>query len=420
MAITVNGTPKGGASFTMAYNPVEYDVSSDNTTQENFKYIADLYWAGATAPIRYTQGAEPTNGYCHFDFSSVLKTRVSNNPPITSGSTFFHASDSYINFTVKFGEQYGASSAIVNYTNLTTATNTIWNASLPQNTYWNGTSPTSRYIIGSSSKKFLTAAPRTTSAVTGLKIGTNEQFYLYFLQSSAGSDIAYNAVIKTYTSAGVLIQTVKYGTDYTSAAKMQYVACGTTNFTNLTGAETRFSASVGLPVITASTAYYETYIEDATNRQITEAFRLYVEDECGWETPYRLCFLNRYGGYDFFTFYWNHKSTVTYQKSTMMAKSWAWSGNASVYNPYQRGKTQYNTIASDKLTLNSGWITEDMSTWLEDLVSSPDVYILDNTNQLIAVNVINNSYEYKTNAYDNLANLTIDLELNYNRYRQQA
>jgi hypothetical protein len=104
----------------------------------------------------------------------------------------------------------------------------------------------------------------------------------------------------------------------------------------------------------------------------------------------------------------------------MMRKSWEWSGTGVVYNWYQRGKIQNNTIAVDKITINSGWITEEQSTWLEQLVASPDVYFIDNTNNLTAIVVKSQSYEFKTLEMDTLFNLSIEVEFSYNRYRQQA
>ena len=242
--------------------------------------------------------------------------------------------------------------------------------------------------------------------------------YLYFLQSAS---TAYNCVIKTFDSTGSLIQSVIFGTTFNSTQKMQYVGVGTHNFANLTGAELRFSASVGLPVISAATTYYTAQIFNSGSQAISEAMTFYLDSsECAWETPYRLCWLNKQGGYDFFTFYWNSKKQTTYVKSDMMRKSWEWSGTSAVYNSYQRGKIQNNTIATDKITINSGWITEEQSTWLEQLVASPDVFLVDNTNNLTAIVVKTPSYDFKTLEMDTLFNLSIEVELSYNRYRQQA
>ncbi len=71
-----------------------------------------------------------------------------------------------------------------------------------------------------------------------------------------------------------------------------------------------------------------------------------------------------------------------------------------------RGLNQYETILDDTITINSDWITEDESIWLEQLVTSPDVYIYDGSN-LVAVNITNANYETKYEASQQLFNLGV-------------
>lgn len=420
MAITIQQYPisdGGGGLPTAVYIPVGYVVSSNNTAQSNFKFIADVYPGGATSPTRLVRGTDPINGYGFFEIQGELKSWLSSNPPLTTGA-FVDCTNSYNNFAIKFGEQYGASSAITSYPNLTNTTGTVINAALPQSTYWNGTDPLTYYRIGNTSRKFLTDAPRTVNATTGLKIGTNEQFFLYFLQASGS--VAYNAVIKTYSASGSLIQTVKYGTNYGSGSTIQYFSVGSYNLNNLTGLEPRYSASVGQPIIDSSVSYYDVYLESSGGAALTESFRIFVEDECSPGTAYRLCWLNKFGGFDQFTFTWDSEKNVEYQKDTAQKTDYEYYGGGVRYFPYHRQKVTVNTIATDKTILRSGWITEEKSTWLEGLFASPEVYILDNTNQLIAISGLEKTYRYKTRNLDGLFNLEFSFEGNYNRFLQQA
>jgi hypothetical protein len=83
-----------------------------------------------------------------------------------------------------------------------------------------------------------------------------------------------------------------------------------------------------------------------------------------------------------------------------------------------RGLNQYETILDDTITINSDWITEDESIWLEQLVTSPDVYIYDGSN-LVAVNITNANYETKYEASQQLFNLVISFTYSQNRKRQR-
>lgn len=413
MAITIQQYPIGGQTITMAHNPIEYVVSSTNTAQSNFKYIADVWWNGATEPIRYIQGADPSNGRCRFDFSSVMRNTVTFDPPSGNTTNFQDCSNSYQTLTVKFGEQYGASSAITNYTNLSSGTIKIWNASLPIDRWWNGNDPVSAYIIGTTSKKFLTDTPtRTQSKAT--KLCFDDLYYLYFLQNNESHKTAYKAEFIIYYNNQ---PPDKYVTNCSISGDVPVLKVGV-GPKNLQGVTAKMNNNV--------TGYYVRILNDVTSElylngtPISENFYFNIDCECTWETPYRLCFLNKLGGYDFFTFNWNSKKSSSYEKSYYKSKSWKWSSsNLISYSSDNRGKIQYSTIATDKLQLTSGWITEEQSTWLEELISSPDVYIIDNTTgNLTAITITDTQYDYKTLEYDQLFNITINVEFAHNRYRQ--
>lgn len=424
MAITIQQNPIGyklsdidGSNITMAHNPIEYVVSSDNTAQTNFRYIADIWWNGATEPIRYFQAADPTNGRCRFDFSSVMRNTVSYDAPSGTENDFVDCSNSYQTLTVKFGEQYGASSAIISYPNLSTASIKIWNACLPIERWWNGNQPVLPYNIGGSSKKFLTDIP-TRTQTNPTKVCSTDLYYLYFLQDGSNTSVK-KVQFQTYINGG-LYETVTWDTAYTNAKTVQRVGVGPANLleanTNLTENNIQYT---GLPFYDSNVTSYSVKLLSAADVPLSETLWFSIDCECTWETPYRLCFLNKLGGYDFFTFNWNSKKKSTYEKSYYKRKSWEWSAtNLVSYNSDNRGKIQYSTIGTDKLELTSGWITEEQSTWLEELISSPDVYIIDNSGNLTAVTVTENNYDYKTLEYDQLFNLTISLEFAHNRYRQ--
>ena len=417
MAITIQQNPIGGQYITMAHNPVEYVVSSTNTAQPNFKYIADLSWTSGTTSVRYIQGADPTNGRCRFDLSSVLRNVVTYDPPIDATNDFYDCTNSYSTLTVKFGEQYGPTSAITNYTNLQSDGMYIWNACLSIDRWWNNVKPTLAYSISDNTKKFLTDYPFRVQG-NGIKICYNDYHYLYFLQNGINDNV-YQVKIELYKSGSVW-NTIYWECPSTinKTKNVVRIGVGPQNLQN-SGSELNYFSSQS-PCIDEDVEYYSVVLLDDKANELTESLFFSINCECTWETPYRLCFLNKLGGYDFFNFNWNSKKSSSYEKSYFKRKAWTWNaGNEYAYNPYNRGKVQYSTIATDRLQLTSGWITEEESTWLEELISSPDVYIIDNTTgQLTAVTVTDTQYDYKTLEYDQLFNLTVNLEFAHNRYRQ--
>lgn len=416
MAITLEQEPVGGSYITMAHNPIEYVVSSSNTAQTNFRFIADIWWNGATEPIRYLQGADPTNGRCRFDFSSVMRNTVSYDAPSGLVNDFVDCTNSYQTLTVSFGEQYGASSAITSYPNLSTSIIKIWNACLPIDRWWNGNYPVDDYNIDGNLKKFLTDIP-TRTQTNPIKVCSTNLYYLYFLQDNTNIQ-GIQLQIQTYINGG-LFETVFWDSLYTNA-NIQKVGVGPANLLQANTYQTENNIQyTGLPFYDSNVTSYSVTLLDLKGNTRSETLWFDIDCECAWETPYRLCFLNKLGGYDFFNFNWNSKKKSSYDKSFYKSKAWKWDSNNLIsYSSQNRGKIQYSTIATDKLELTSGWITEEQSTWLEELISSPDVYIMDNNGVLTSVTVTDTNYDYKTLEYDQLFNLTVSLEYSNNRYRQ--
>ena len=418
MAITVQQWPVGGQYITMAHNPVEYVVSSNNTAQPNFKYIADLTWTSGTT-VRYIQGADPTNGYCRFDFSSVLRNTVTYDPPLNGATNnFYDCINSYKAYSVQFGEQYGATSAITNYPNLQSDGMYIWNACIPINRWWNSqTTVPELFRVKDDKSKFLTDYPFRVQG-NGIKVCYNDRHWLYFLQDNTTDDV-YQVRIDLYkngTSWNSIFWDCPASID--STKNVVRIGVGPLNL-QASGGELNY-LSIQTPCIDTDVTSYSVTLLDDKGNPLTESLFFSIECECTWETPYRLCFLNSLGGYDFFNFNWNSKKSSSYEKSYFKRKAWNWNNsNQYAYNSYNRGKVQYSTIATDRLQLTSGWITEEESTWLEELISSPDVYIIDNTTGVLtAVTVTDTQYDYKTLEYDQLFNLTVNLEFAHNRYRQ--
>jgi hypothetical protein len=79
------------------------------------------------------------------------------------------------------------------------------------------------------------------------------------------------------------------------------------------------------------------------------------------------------------------------------------------------------------MKLNSDWIDVDTFNWLLELIESPEVYLLDEyttptgTTEVrrIPIKNIEGNWEEKVSSTDNIFNLSIDLELSMDNYRQR-
>ena len=74
---------------------------------------------------------------------------------------------------------------------------------------------------------------------------------------------------------------------------------------------------------------------------------------------------------------------------------------------------------SKKLTVNTDYLTEAESEWMEDLITSPSVYIEEN-NELIAVNLNQRNIVKKTSLNDKLMQYTFELSYSIKNRRQRG
>jgi len=126
----------------------------------------------------------------------------------------------------------------------------------------------------------------------------------------------------------------------------------------------------------------------------------------------RLHWMNQYGGWDSFNF---DKASL---ESMEIDKSQFKKILPLNYSIGDRLKSNFNTRITDRIELNSNWISDNMSDWIQGLFQSPLV-LLEKTDGLVSVNVLDNSYTVEK--YLNgrqLHNITLSIEYSYNRYRQ--
>jgi hypothetical protein len=403
--MTVTGLTDSG--FYPACNPMLYTLSSANTGQPNFKYIADIYVNGSSTYNRIEVVANPTYSSGVVDIGGIVQSFLTGNPEDNT-TTFKQCGNHICSYVVQFGEQYGESSGVTTYPNLISKTAYAYNGVFNPITYLGYSD--SLYKLNNSSSKLLTNNPR-------IEVTTTDKLSVGFLNSTTNNGKYIE--ISTFEADGSPQDTVKILNPYNTIGSNGDRSIDVdVSYAWLTSLVTADFATGTAPFIVANTAYYTIRMVNNLGNDTSENINIYIVDQCTKGTPVRFKFMNNYGKYDYFTFLGASKKSTDIKRNNYKSDSYKWGASGYTGNSRNRGTTQFETKLEDTINVQSDWITEAQSIWLEQLVTSPDVYVYSG-NDLIAVNIVDSNYATRYEANDQLFNLTINFKYNYNRVRQR-
>ena len=150
--------------------------------------------------------------------------------------------------------------------------------------------------------------------------------------------------------------------------------------------------------------YYQDVYLDFYPYTQPRVFYLKVQEICEPKyTPITCSFINRFGGWQYLTFFKANKTSidVEYKKFDLSPE------NVN-YNPYLGISKTFNQQGKQKITCNTGWVDENYFDLIQDLLLSQTV-LLDNR----PVIVKSQSSDKKTYIKEKNINYTIDFEYAY-------
>lgn len=179
-------------------------------------------------------------------------------------------------------------------------------------------------------------------------------------------------------------------------------------------------------------AYYLT-----TSQEIDQAYIIYDTEyatsitvkqieECKYPV-HKIVFLNRWGAFQ--DLYFFKKSTENlesksenYNASIFEARSVSYSNRQNVctediaYNVYDsnaHSKKTFNSNATESISLNTGFVSESMNPYFEELMVSEYVWMIDSNNIVYPVNLKESSFAKKTGLNEGLINYTMNFEKSF-------
>jgi hypothetical protein len=271
-----------------------------------------------------------------------------------------------------------------------------------------------------SSGKFLTNAP--TQKVYEADRGTISAFNFVTSDVSDAAILRASGLeIATYQNSGTTTYTYVnfyYNTGTSISDKLIHFPAGPDNINNISAGLIISGATTN--IIDADRDYKYTLrlwninqgptIGTSTLNVPLSETKEYELQSCSKYDNVRLMFLNRLGAFDYFNFNKVSRSTQNTERTTFKKNL-----PITYYygtTPYDRETTVLNSLVNKTVTVNSDWVDDDTSTWLEELWSSPEVYEkqLDAFGNIIWTPVVitTSSQEVKKRINDQIYNYTLE------------
>ena len=263
-----------------------------------------------------------------------------------------------------------------------------------------------------STKKFLTNASTTqyanvedygTVALLNQTAATDYMEILYY--DSTGAHLSgLDDTIYTYITSA-LISDVRL--------RLLYFGCFPANLHNWSA---NFAAALLLDL-----SYYTVRAFDEDSNAVTKSYTININcPTLKGYVPIRLAWLNQWGVWDYYTFTKKSSRTISTKGSTYTQLEGTWNEAAFRLNGYRGGKKAFRVNATEKIKMNTDFVNESESEWFEELINSPEVYMLEGFQTDSSIPLLNtyvtpvrlttSSYTRKTIANDKLMQYTFEVE----------
>jgi len=422
----------------------------------NIRFIADVYISDTTpssittttTPIATFKTTPNNAGVGIFDFRQVVENYVSADNMAFNDSQYklvsttddtphpLHLIDKYSRnkktarwLSIQFKTQYtDASGDVVTPTTLFTVSDPyqLFNSYLKYSDILTmGTGATANnfgfslgnFNLSAQTDRFLTNAPDTQYAnledygtIAFLAPNDNLEYIRLQFIDSTGSQIGQEVVYKTAANGAY----TNFSTEISE--RLLYFGCFPGNLQNWS---TTFQNLVTAGTIQGGSITIQAY-DDSGNRQ---SKRYTININCpnlkGYESI-RLCWLNQWGVWDYYTFTQKSVRSISTTGSTYEQLAGTWNEAAYRVNSYKGGKKAFRVNATEKITMNSDFVSESENEMFEELINSPEVYILEGyqtdgtfsaLNQYVKpVRLTTSSFVKKTVANDKLIQYTFEVE----------
>ena len=140
---------------------------------------------------------------------------------------------------------------------------------------------------------------------------------------------------------------------------------------------------------------------------VSEMFQFNVVPPCNQFFNEQIMFKNRYGAYDYFMFQKAKSEGIGISREIYGQWNINWGSADPIKTNYSRGTTDFNTEMVETHIVNTGFISQPMFVWLEELYTTNDAYLIQTDGTLFPINIVNTEFVKKTKGNKSIFNIEL-------------
>lgn len=399
MALTITQQPQ---YLMPAYNKQYITAISNQIAIADFKYVVTVE-VNNSGEIYTENILQRPDGYLVFDAQQWVKNYIQHyfNPLLSLASPIEIAVNKTIEVDVTITEFY---SGVLQTANKVTISYNAFDGCLNDKAF--ATYNANDYMFNQTAGKlFLSKTATTITPDDRLMLG--QDLFLHFILNTLGSPTFPNLINNISID-------LRRGASTIDNVNIATLPLPTTSYA--------YVMRLNSTMFTTATPQVGDVIRTSFNSASGNIVRysITLKDICTKYKDYVLYYLDRDGNILFFHF--DKLSRTTYNKkvnSVTLQKDYLNASFNYTSNSWDREVHNISTMIDSSISLNTDWITETQSTQLNDLFSSPIVYLWDGT-EYKPVTITNNSYEEYKLDNESLFNYSVTCSFDTTETRQRG
>jgi hypothetical protein len=172
-------------------------------------------------------------------------------------------------------------------------------------------------------------------------------------------------------------------------------------------------AGATLPLVKSTTKYYDVWSTASTTltTQSSEKQRLYIDRECPINET-QILFLDRSGSWSSYSFPLRQVESGAVTREAYRKELGNLKNGAYTYTTLDTGMTNWFISDTKSYTLNTNWMSDEMSVYFQELITSPQTYVkFDGSNNYLSCTITDTSYVVERAKNKKLIRKTINIRL---------